>query len=77
MHMGYPRLANNTFMGYPFGMRNPKQIEAEQRYAPKRAKRPVSFRLDADEMADLDRVRGAHSRSDYVLNLVRKALGRA
>jgi hypothetical protein len=57
--------------------RDPKQIEAEKRYALKRPKKPVSFRLDDDEMAALDRARGAKSRADYVLGLVLKAIKRA
>ena len=43
-------------MGYQVPMsRNPKQIEAEKRYAAKRPKKPVSIRLDDDEMARLDK----------------------
>jgi len=57
--------------------RTPANIEAEKRYAPKRSKKPVSFRLDDDEMAALDRARGPKSRADYVLGLVLKAIKRA
>jgi hypothetical protein len=53
--------------------RTPANIEAEKRYAPKRTKKPVSFRLDDDEMAALDRIRGGQSRADYMLGLFRKA----
>ena len=58
-------------------IRNPRQIEAEKRYASKRPKKAISFRLDDEEMAALDRARGAKSRADYVLGLVLKAIKRA
>lgn len=47
--------------------RNPKQIEAEKRYAAKRPKAPVSIRLDAGEMAKLDKARGKQSRAAFLL----------
>jgi len=55
--------------------RNPAQIRAEKTYASRRAKKPVSFRLDDDEMAILDKIRGGKSRADYLLGLFRKAAG--
>jgi hypothetical protein len=79
---GYPIRVDEVLpSGYPIRMaqrkRTPARIEAEQRYAEKRAKKPVSFRLDDEEMAALDRMRGAKSRADYVLGLVLKAIKRA
>jgi hypothetical protein len=66
-------------MGYPASMakrkRTPARIEAEKRYAPDRPKKAVSFRLDDDEMAILDKIRGGKSRADYLLGLFRKAAG--
>ncbi|WP_395652588.1 hypothetical protein [Brevundimonas sp.] len=53
--------------------RDPKQIEAERRYAVKRPKKPVSFRLDDDEMAELDAARGAKSRAEFALEATIKA----
>lgn len=47
--------------------RNPKQVEAEQRYAAKRPKKPVNIRLDAEDMARLDKARGKQSRGAYLL----------
>jgi hypothetical protein len=58
----------------PQRKRTAANIEAEKRYAPNRAKKPVGFRLDDDQMAALDRARGAKSRGDYVLGLVLKAI---
>jgi hypothetical protein len=53
------------------------QLRAIRKYDATRPKKPVSFRLDDDEMAALDRARGAKSRADYVLGLVLKAIKRA
>ena len=47
--------------------RNPKQVEAEQRYAAKREKKPVMCRLDAEQMARLDKARGKQARGAYLL----------
>ena len=56
-------------------MRDPAQIRAEQKYdKDNRKKRPVSFRLDDDEMAKLDTARGTRTRADFVLALVLKAI---
>jgi hypothetical protein len=58
-------------MGYPLQMikrkRTTARIEAEKRYAPDRPKKPVSFRLSDDEMAQLDKARGARSRGQVAL----------
>ena len=76
--MGYPIFPNRSLWDIKIAMsRDPKQIEAEKRYAPKRSKKPVSFRLDDEDMAALDRARGPKSRGDYVLGLVLKAIKRA
>lgn len=53
--------------------RTSANIEAEKRYAPKRSKKPVSFRLDDDEMAELDAARGAKSRAEFALEATLKA----
>jgi uncharacterized protein (DUF1778 family) len=50
-----------------------KQVEAEKRYAPKREKKPVSFRLDDDEMAELDAARGGKSRAEFAMEAALKA----
>ena len=47
--------------------RNPKQIEAELRYAAKREKKPVMCRLDNEQMARLDKARGKQARGAYLL----------
>jgi hypothetical protein len=47
--------------------RNPKQIEAELRYASKREKKPVMCRLDAEQMARLDKARGRQARGAFLL----------
>jgi hypothetical protein len=52
------------------------QLRAVRKYDATRPKRPVSFRLDEDEMAQLDRARGERSRADYALSLVLDAVRR-
>jgi uncharacterized protein (DUF1778 family) len=54
--------------------RTPARIEAEQRYADKRPKKPVSFRLTADQMDALDKARGEQSRADFALAATLKAM---
>ena len=56
--------------------RDPKQIEAEKRYAPKRPKAPVSFRLSEEDMAKLDAKRGNKSRGAVAEELMLKWLKR-
>ena len=53
------------------------QLRAVRKYDATRPKRPVSFRLDEDEMAQLDKVRGERSRADYALGLVLNAVKRS
>ena len=62
-------------MGYPNRMtqRRDSQKRAEQAYDAKRPKKPVSFRLDDDEMATLDEARGEKSRSEFALQATLKA----
>lgn len=57
--------------------RTPARIEAEKRYADKRPKKPVSFRLDDEEMAALDQARGEKSRSEFALDATLKAMKRS
>ena len=76
--MGYPIFPNRSLWDIKIAMsRDPKQIEAEKRYAVRRPKKPVSFRLDDEDMVALDQARGPKSRADYVLGLVLKAIKRA
>jgi len=56
--------------------RTPANVEAEKRYAPKRTKKPISFRLDDDDMAALDAKRGDKSRGAIAEELVLKWLKR-
>lgn len=53
--------------------RTPPRIEAEKRYEERRAKQPVGFRLDEDEMALLDAARGGKSRAQFALEATLKA----
>lgn len=53
--------------------RRDSQKKAEQAYDAKRPKKPVSFRLDEEEMDALDRARGAKSRSEFALDATLKA----
>ncbi len=57
--------------------RTAANIEAEKRYAPKRAKKPVNIRLDDEDMARLDKARGRQSRSAYLLAALMEKLSKA
>jgi uncharacterized protein (DUF1778 family) len=57
--------------------RRKSQIAAERNYDAKRPKKPVSFRVDDDEMAELDRARGAKSRAEFAMEATLKAARRA
>jgi uncharacterized protein (DUF4415 family) len=56
-------------MGYQVSMtkRYESQKKAEKAYDAKRPKKPVSIRLDDDEMAALDKARGSETRAAYLL----------
>ena len=56
--------------------RTPAQIEAEARYAGKRTKKPVSIRLDEQEMAALDKARGRKSRAAFLMEALMGRLGK-
>ncbi len=49
------------------------QLRAIRKYDATRPKKPVSFRLDDDEMAELDAARGAKSRAEFALEATIKA----
>lgn len=53
--------------------RRKSQIKAERDYDAKRPKKPVSFRLDDDEMAEIDAARGAKSRALFAMEATLKA----
>lgn len=56
--------------------RNPKQIKAERNYEAKRPKKPVSIRLDDEEMAALDKARGRETRAAYLLKALMMRLSK-
>lgn len=49
------------------------QLRAIRKYDATRPKKPVGFRLDEDEMAELDAARGAKSRAQFALEATMRA----